>query len=118
MPPTDFCSRVFPEHTLKRPTPQPHNATANRCAIKWQSPLAGYPPTELLQARGRFGGRLGHLNPHHDDRSPQWIYPNLIVSGTSLSRARVVPHIEECWNTTTVRLRSPWNELAQQTLPK
>jgi hypothetical protein len=26
---------------------------------------------------------VGLLNPHRDDRSPRWIYPNLIDSGTS-----------------------------------
>lgn len=42
----------------------------------------GTRPTELLQARGR-SGFLGPFDPHRDDRSPRWIYPNLVDSDTS-----------------------------------
>lgn len=41
----------------------------------------GTPPARLSQARGRPAFRP--LDPHHDDRSPWWIYPNLTDPSTS-----------------------------------
>lgn len=38
--------------------------------------------TELSQARGHTRSERA-LNPHRGDRSPRWIYPNLIDPGTS-----------------------------------
>jgi len=56
-------------------------AAANRCAPGGDTPC-GAPPTELFQARG-LARPFGPFDPHHDDRSPQWIYPDLIDPGTS-----------------------------------
>jgi hypothetical protein len=52
---------------------------------EWRHPLRGTanrasPGQGLRPIRGRF------LNPHHGDRSPRWIYPNLSDSRTSCRR--------------------------------
>jgi hypothetical protein len=69
-----------PNTPTNRPNPArlPQRRTAARAG---GSAPCEAPPTEFFQARGR-SGFLGPFDPHHDDRSPQRIYPNLIDSGT------------------------------------
>jgi hypothetical protein len=79
MPPADFCSRVFPEHThgLSRPRPPWQRRTA--------AGPSGATPCGILQPgclRSGVFWAFRRLDPHHDDRSSQWIYPNLIGPGT------------------------------------
>jgi hypothetical protein len=79
MPPTDFCNRASPEHTHE--SPKPRRSLQRRTAARPSGlPLARRRPAELPQVRGRSGASL--LDPHHDDRLPQWIYPDLTDSGT------------------------------------
>jgi len=53
---------------------------ANHLSLDDDFPF-GPPPTELPQARGHLACFTA-LTPTASDRSPQWIYPNLIGSGT------------------------------------
>jgi hypothetical protein len=79
MPPTDFCNGASPEHTHE--SPKPRRSLQRRTAARPSGlPLARRRPAELPQVRGRSGASL--LDPHHDDRLPQWIYPDLTDSGT------------------------------------
>jgi hypothetical protein len=79
MPPVDFCNRVSPEHTYGPPKPRrlmQRQATARRV----RTSLTERSPPSFLRPGVASAFRL--LDPHHDDRSPQWIYPNLISPDT------------------------------------
>lgn len=78
MPLVSFCSRLSPEHASDPSELQ--RLVANH-----------FPPNSAAPIRGRanraFSGQgslglLHRVDPHHDDRSPQWIYPNLTGPGT------------------------------------
>jgi hypothetical protein len=77
MPPVSFCNGVFLEHAPKLPAFQQQ---------AWQATLV-LDGTTLAGPTGRaFSGQgsLGfhRVDPHQDDRSPWWIYPNLTGSST------------------------------------
>jgi len=73
---------------LQRSVPRARHRTARTPVKTWQatfSPNGNVPfepsPTELPQVRGHLAC-LTASTPTTSDRSPQWIYPNLIGSGT------------------------------------
>jgi hypothetical protein len=85
VPPVDFCNCAIHEHTQQRTRPRPHDATASRRPTKWRHSLRSttnraFSGQGLRPIRGRL------INPHHGDRSPRWIYPNLLDSSTSCRR--------------------------------
>jgi len=78
-----------------------------RCGA-WQAtsrqmtpPLAERRPPGFL--RPGVAWRFHRADPHHDDRSSQWIYPNLTDPSTSLSRVRVESRLEKRRNSTALR---------------
>jgi len=68
----------FPSTPTSRPTSDV--PVASHAPPDGATPF-GAPPAGLSQARGWSAFRP--LNPHHDDRSPWWIYPNLTDPSTS-----------------------------------
>jgi hypothetical protein len=79
MPPASFCNRVSPEHANVPPDP---------CLGPWQATprqvtplLAERRPPGFL--RSGVAWLFHRVDPRHDDRSSQWIYPNLTDPGTS-----------------------------------
>jgi hypothetical protein len=65
VPPIDFCSRVFHEHTHEPPRLRP--ATANRHVVEGFHSPRGAVPAELSQVRGRTLVRPAR-NPRHGNR--------------------------------------------------
>lgn len=79
MPPASFCNGVSPEHTNVPPDPRPRpwQATSHQVAPL----LAERRPPGFL--RSGVAWLYHRVDPHCDDRSPPWIYPNLTDPGTS-----------------------------------
>lgn len=90
MPPASFCNELSPEHT--NVPPDLRRSAWQATSHQMTPPLAERRPPGFL--RSGVAWRFHRADPHHDDRSPQWIYPNLTDPGTSLSRTRVEPHLE------------------------
>jgi hypothetical protein len=79
MPLASFCNGVSPEHT---------NVLSDLQFGPWQAtfhqmtpPLSGRRPPGFL--RPGVAWSFNRVDPHHDDRSPWWIYPNLTDPSTS-----------------------------------
>lgn len=85
VPPIDFNSWAIHEHTQKRSKPRPYVVTASRHPTAWHHPLRGR-TNRAFPGQGSRPIRSRHIVPHHGDRSPQWIYPNLLDSSTSCRR--------------------------------
>lgn len=73
---------------LQQCVPRARHRTVRTPVRTWRATLSpngdvpfGPPPTELPQVRGHLAC-LTASTPIASDRSPQWIYPNLIGSGT------------------------------------
>jgi len=90
MPPASFCNGLSPEHT--NVPPDPWRGSRQATSRQMTSPLAGRRPPGFLRSGVAWRCRL--VDPHRDDRSPQWIYPGLTDPGTSLSRIRVELRLE------------------------
>jgi len=84
MPPIDFCSRVFHEHT--HDPPRLRRAPANRHANEWRCSPKETAPAELSQVRGRALVRPAR-NPRHGHRCTATDLPQPIRPGHLLSRA-------------------------------
>lgn len=78
IPPIDFCNRIIHEHTYDSLKP----CCFLRCKHRASQVIS---PRERIISRVITGQGLNFSfdNPHHNDRSSQWIYPNLIGSDTS-----------------------------------
>jgi len=64
----------------QRAVPSPSWIVASHVPLEDDIPCE-IPPAGLSQARGRLA--CSSVDPHHDDRSPQWIYPDLTDPDTS-----------------------------------
>lgn len=70
------------EHSPSTPPYRPNSSenVANHFLTEWQRPFRA--ATNRASSGQGSLGLLHRVDPHHSDRSPQWIYPNLIDPGT------------------------------------
>jgi hypothetical protein len=79
MPPADFCSSASPEHTFD--LPKPRRSMRRRTAARRAAEPLAKPASRVTSGQGSLW-LFNLLDPPHDDRSPQRIYPNLTDSDT------------------------------------
>lgn len=73
-----FCNAMPLEHASDLSEPQ--RIVANHFPPSSATSIQGF-ASRAFSGQGSLG-LLHRVDPHHDDRSPQWIYPNLTDSGT------------------------------------
>lgn len=79
---TCFLSASATERSPSTPPYRPNSGetVASHFLTEWRRPFRAA-ANRASSGQGSLG-LLSRVDPHHSDRSPQWIYPNLIDSGT------------------------------------